>query len=175
MAGADPKEVISLAPQDDLLIPGGSNDQEENGRWNQTAIHKMLYQMIAAAKNNASAATASSSAPTDAFGETPTEEQILVQSLPLLVQGEVEPPELVHKVQPQYPDLARRARIQGKVILEAIIDTMGNVREVRVLRSIPLLDRPALDAVCCWKYKPAMKDGHPVTVFFTVIVDFTLT
>ena len=88
--------------------------------------------------------------------------------------GDVRPPELLLKVQPQYPEIARRARIEGKVVLEAVIDGSGNVVNVRVLRSVPLLDGAATEAVKQWKYRPARQNGRPVKVYFTVIVDFTL-
>ncbi len=70
--------------------------------------------------------------------------------------------------------MARRAKLQGKVVLEAVIGTDGDVEELRVLRSIPMLDKPAADAVCCWKYRPATLDGRPVAVYFTVLVEFSL-
>ena len=93
---------------------------------------------------------------------------------PILVVGDVRPPELILKIQPEYPEMARRARIEGKVIVEAIINAQGDVENVPVLRSIPLLDGAAIAAVKKWKYKPAMQHGRPVKVFFTVVVDFTL-
>ena len=94
---------------------------------------------------------------------------------PVLVDGKkVEPPQLVVKVTPEYPEDARRAYIQGNVILEAIINRDGDVENVRVLRSVEGLDDAAVAAVKQWKYKPAMQDGHPVKVFFTVVVTFTL-
>jgi len=86
----------------------------------------------------------------------------------------VRPPELIVKVTPEYPEMARRARIEGNVILEAIINTSGDVENVRVLRSIPLLDNSAIAAVKKWKYKPAVQHGRPVKVFFTVVVTFSL-
>ena len=96
------------------------------------------------------------------------------QDEPILVVGDVRPPELIVRVQPEYPEMARRARIEGKVILEAIINAQGDVENVRVLRSIPLLDNSAIAAVKKWKYKPAVQHGRPVKVFFTVVVTFSL-
>ena len=94
---------------------------------------------------------------------------------PMLVVGDVVPPNLVTKTVPDYPEEARRHSVQGKVILEAIIDIEGKVENVRVLKSIPELDQAAIDAVKQWKYEPARKDGVPVKVFFTVVVDFSLS
>jgi TonB family protein len=70
--------------------------------------------------------------------------------------------------------MARKARVEGKVILEAVIDTDGSVIDVKVLRSIPLLDKSAIEAVRRWKYRPALQQGRPVKVFFTVVVEFNL-
>ena len=60
------------------------------------------------------------------------------------------------------------------MILELVIDTDGSVKEGHVLRSIPLLDQAALDAVVQWRYQPTLLNGAPVEVIATVIVNFTL-
>ena len=75
-------------------------------------------------------------------------------------------------VDPIYPEAARSARVSGVVILEASIDVQGRVSDVRVLRSIPLLDRAALDAVRQWEYAPALLNGAPVPVIMTVTMQF---
>ena len=81
----------------------------------------------------------------------------------------------VTRVKPQYPEAARKARMQGVVILEAIITKTGDVESVRVLRGLnPLLDSAAIRAVQQWKYKPATFNGRPVPVYLTVTVTFTL-
>jgi protein TonB len=84
------------------------------------------------------------------------------------------PPLRLHDVAPVYPEMARTARVQGVVIIEAVISTTGNVIEARVLRSTPLLDQAALDAVRQWKYTPSLLNGVPVPVVMTVTVTFTL-
>jgi len=66
---------------------------------------------------------------------------------PVRVGGDIRPPNKIRDESPVYPDIAKQARVQGVVILEAIIDPQGNVTNVRVLRSIPLLDQAAIDAV----------------------------
>ena len=73
-----------------------------------------------------------------------------------------------------YPAIAQAARVQGIVIVEAIIGTDGKVRDAKVLRSIPLLDQAALDAVRQWEYTPSRLNGVPVPVIMTVTVNFTL-
>jgi len=75
---------------------------------------------------------------------------------------------------PTYPPLARNARIEGVVILDATIDEYGDVVDVRVLRSISALDRAAIEAVRRWRYAPATVNGLPVRALLTVTVAFTL-
>lgn len=88
--------------------------------------------------------------------------------------GDVKPPQLVKQVDPIYPEAARKARVEGTVIVEAKTDEQGNVVDARILRSIPVLDQAAIDAVKRWKYEPLIIDGKPRKVIFTVTVRFTL-
>jgi TonB family protein len=88
--------------------------------------------------------------------------------------GEVKPPKLVKSVDPVYPEAARKAGIEGVVILEAKADEQGRVGGVRVLRSVPALDQAAVDAVKQWVYEPMLIDGKPRKVVFTVTVRFAL-
>jgi protein TonB len=85
-----------------------------------------------------------------------------------------EMPRKVVDVHPVYPEIARSARIEGTVVLEAVVDTAGRVTQLRVLRSVPLLDQAALDAVRQWRYTPSQYYGRPVSVLMTVTVRFTL-
>jgi protein TonB len=94
---------------------------------------------------------------------------------PLRVGGDVKAPQLVNRVEPSYPEAARKARMEGVVILEAIITANGNVEEVKVLKSVnPLLDAAATRAVQQWKYRPATLNGRAVRVYLTVTVTFNL-
>lgn len=89
--------------------------------------------------------------------------------------GEVVAPALRQRVEPDYPEAARRARLEGTVILSAIITASGAVQEIRVLRSLnPLLDEAAERAVRQWRYRPATLHGRSVPVYLTVTVDFHL-
>jgi protein TonB len=90
------------------------------------------------------------------------------------VGGQIRQPTQLRKVNPVYPSIAQSARVQGVVILEATIGTNGKVKDVRVLRSIPLLDQAAIDAVRQWEYTPTMLNNVPVEVIMTVTVQFTL-
>ena len=93
---------------------------------------------------------------------------------PLYLTGEVRPPERTTFVKPDYPEMARRVRAEGKVILGIVVGRTGEVEMVRVLRSHPLFDQAAVEAVMKWKYQPALQNGRPVKVYLTVIVDFGL-
>lgn len=94
---------------------------------------------------------------------------------PLRVGGEVKAPVLQQKIDPTYPEAARKARMEGVVILEAIITASGSVEDVRVLKSVnPLLDASAVRAVQQWKYRPATLNGRAVRVYLTVTVTFNL-
>ena len=88
--------------------------------------------------------------------------------------GNIRPPRLVRRVEPLYPEIARQARVEGVVILEATTDVYGRVAGVRVLRSLPLLDAAAVDAVRQWIYEPLVVNGRPRPVTFTVTVRFVL-
>jgi protein TonB len=93
---------------------------------------------------------------------------------PIRIGGNVKAPAKIRDVRPVYPPIAQAARVQGVVIIEAVIDPDGNVAEARVLRSIPLLDQAALDAVKEWKYVPTSLNGVPQAVIMTVTVNFAL-
>jgi protein TonB len=93
---------------------------------------------------------------------------------PVHVGGKIKPPAKIKDVAPVYPAIAKPARVQGIVILECTIDPQGRVRDVKVLRGIPLLDQAALDAVKQWVYTPTLLNGVPVPVIMTVTVNFRL-
>ena len=92
---------------------------------------------------------------------------------PLRVGGSIKTPTKIRDVRPVYPPEALAAGIQGVVILEAVIDQGGGVSNVRVLRSIPLLDQAAVDAVREWQFTPTLLNGVPVPVTMTMTVNFT--
>jgi TonB family protein len=93
---------------------------------------------------------------------------------PVRIMGELKPPRLIKLVDPVYPEVAKKARVEGMVILEATTDSDGKVINTRILRSIPLLDQAANDAVRQWLYEPMLIKGKPYGVVFTVTVRFTL-
>ena len=93
---------------------------------------------------------------------------------PLRAGGDIKAPERTFYLAPEYPGVARAAKVEGRVILEATIDESGAVRDVRVLRSDPLFDRAALEAVSRWRYTPTRLNGVAVPILLTVTVTFAL-
>jgi TonB family protein len=101
-------------------------------------------------------------------------EQAVARLQPVRVGGNVRVPTKVKDVKPVYPAVAQSARVQGVVILEALVDEAGNVANARILRSIPLLDSAALEAVSQWHFTPTELNGRPVAVVMTVTANFAL-
>ncbi len=91
------------------------------------------------------------------------------------VGGGVTAPEKIFAPQPRYSEDARKSRVQGVVILQAIVDTMGNIAQVEVLKGLPLgLTESAIETVKGWRYKPATLDGKPVAVYMHLLINFSL-
>jgi protein TonB len=90
------------------------------------------------------------------------------------VGGQVDAAKLIFGPRPEYPPLAKMARIQGKVLLEAIISRDGTIQDLKVLSGHPLLVKAALEAVQRWRYQPTLLNGEPVEVITEVEVNFTL-
>jgi len=82
---------------------------------------------------------------------------------------------LIRKVNPAYPPLARQARIQGSVLLQAEISKSGDIQNLRLISGHPMLAPAAIEAVKQWKYKPYLLNGEPVEVETQVQVNFTLS
>jgi protein TonB len=93
---------------------------------------------------------------------------------PVRIGGAIKPPTKTKDVRPVYPPIAQSSHLQGVVILEAVIGSDGRVNRVAVLRSIPLLDQAAMDAVKDWEFTPTLLNGTPVPVSMTTTVNFTL-
>ena len=84
------------------------------------------------------------------------------------------PPRKIVDARPIYPEIARQARREGTVVMEAVLDPTGRITQLRVIQSVPLLDQAALDAVRQWRYTPTTLGGHPVSVLMTITIRFTL-
>jgi protein TonB len=94
---------------------------------------------------------------------------------PIVPGPDVTPPELLRKVQPDYPEIARQARLSGKVIVRAVINELGQVEDATVLQaSSDLFVDASIAAVREWKYRPALQNGQPISVYFTIVVVFEL-
>jgi periplasmic protein TonB len=93
---------------------------------------------------------------------------------PLRPGGDIQEPRRIRGTVPVYPDLARRAHVEGKVVLECVIDEDGRVTDLRVMSGHPLLADAAKDAVGRWVYTPTRLNGQPVRVILTVTVKFEL-
>jgi len=91
------------------------------------------------------------------------------------VGGQVESAKLIFQPKPDYPQLAKMARIQGVVRLEAIISKDGTIQDLKLVSGHPLLAKAALDAVKQWRYQPTLLNGEPVEVVTEVDVNFTLS
>ena len=81
---------------------------------------------------------------------------------------------ILKKVPPQYPETAKKAHIQGKVILRAVISKDGDVENLQIISGHPQLVPSAIDAVKQWKYRPYLQQGKPVEVETEIDVNFTL-
>jgi periplasmic protein TonB len=96
------------------------------------------------------------------------------RAAPVRIGGKISAPQLVRRVEPEYPALAAAAHVQGIVILEAVVDVEGCVESIRVLRSVHrLLDKAAMDALVQWQYSPLVLNGTPVSFVLTVTFNFT--
>jgi periplasmic protein TonB len=90
------------------------------------------------------------------------------------VGGEIRAPQRLVYVPPVYPPVALSAKAEGEVILEATLDETGAVRDLKVIKSHPLFDRAAIDAVQKWRYSPTRLNGVPVSVIMSITVRFAL-
>lgn len=90
------------------------------------------------------------------------------------VGGNIKPPNKTKDANAVFPPAAQQAGVQGVVILEVLLDEAGKVADGKVMRSIPLLDQAAIDAVSQWEFEPTLLNGNPVPVIMTVTVQFRL-
>jgi periplasmic protein TonB len=104
----------------------------------------------------------------------PKPEVETTKSAPLRVGGDVLMAKLIHKVIPEYPAIARSARISGVVHLVGVIGKDGTVQNLQLVSGHPILARAAMEAVRQWVYKPTLLNGIPVEVVAPIEVDFNL-
>jgi TonB family protein len=99
---------------------------------------------------------------------------LLVKRDSIRIDDDAKGPNLIRKVEPIYPELAKKARVQGKVTLQITVDQEGNVTDASVIKGHPLLDDAAINAVRQWKYSPTFLNGKPISVMAEVSVLFNL-
>ena len=160
----DPTVVEPAAPAAPVVAPSGLQPE--------TALNEITAG--ARSSTGIDAVERSSSAIVDGIGVSELPPPIVSPTSPIRLHSGMAAPRKIRDLVPTYPAMARRARVQGVVILEAVIDVSGRVESARVLRSIPLLDDAALEAVRQWHFEPARLNGQPVPVVMTVTVNFSL-
>jgi periplasmic protein TonB len=99
---------------------------------------------------------------------------VVTRQAPVRIGGQITAPALIHRVNPSYPEVAVRAKVTGMVILEATVGIDGHVEEVRVVRSIALLDNAAIEAVKQWRYSPLVLNGIPCPFILGVTLSFSV-
>jgi protein TonB len=93
----------------------------------------------------------------------------------LRVSQGVQASKLISQPKPVYPPIAKQARVQGQVVLQAVISKTGTIENLKVVSGHPMLTQSALDAVRNWRYQPTVLNGEPVEVETTINVNFSLT
>jgi periplasmic protein TonB len=109
------------------------------------------------------------------IGSTPVAVPKVAAPTRVRVSAGVQQGNLITQVKPGYPAIAKSARIQGAVVLQAEISKQGTIENLRVISGHPMLVQSALDAVKQWRYKPYLLNGEPVPVETTITVNFTLS
>jgi TonB family protein len=128
----------------------------------QLAVLERQIQQLAAARADAAGAPASARSPESTAADGGVRR----------VGGAIREPRKVRDVRPVYPKIAQDSNVSGVVILETVVSAEGNVTDVRILRSIPMLDSAAIEAVRQWQYEPPLLNGVPTAVRMTVTVNF---
>jgi len=148
----------------------------QEGKWFKS--YDRTKQLAAAAKEAGDKAAADAVAAKEKADAIAAKEQAdaaaraKAKAAAVRVGGKIEPPIKMNDVKPVYPAIAQNAGVTGAVIIEATVGADGRVIDAKVLRSIPLLDQAALDAVRQWEYKPTLLNGVAVPVIMTVTINF---
>ena len=148
----------------------------QEGKWFKS--YDRTKQLAAAAKEAGDKAAADAVAAREKADAVAAKEQAdaaaraKAKAAAVRVGGRIEPPIKMNDVKPVYPAIAQNAGVTGAVIIEATVGADGRVIDAKVLRSIPLLDQAALDAVRQWEYKPTLLNGVAVPVIMTVTINF---
>jgi protein TonB len=176
--GAGQHAAESLKAAQDARAALDAELAVQEGKWFKS--YDKTIELAAAAKAAADKASADAIAAREkadaaaAKEKADAEAREKAKAAAVRVGGKVRPPTKTKDVAPVYPAAAKSARIAGVVIIEATIGADGKVIDTKVLRSVPMLDQAALDAVRQWEYTPTLLNGAPVPVVVTVTVNFKL-
>jgi TonB family protein len=174
-SGANRYAAESLKSAEDARAALDAELKVQEGKWLKS--YDKTRELAAAAKSAgekaaADAVDAKQKADVAAKARASVVAKARTARAPLRIGGNIRPPTKVKDVTPVYPAIAKSANVLGEVVIEATIGTDGKVSDAKVVRSIPLLDRAALDAVRQWEYMPTLLNGVPVPVTTMVRVNF---
>jgi TonB family protein len=177
-AGARDYAAPSLKAAEDAQAALDAELKVQEGKWFKSYEKaKELAGAAKAAGEKAAADAAAGKQQAEAVAakeKAEAEEREKAASTAVRVGGKIKPPTKTKDVKPEYPAVAKSAKVAGVVIIEATIGANGKVIHTKVLRSVPMLDQAALDAVKQWEYTPTRLNGKPVPVVMTVTVNFKL-
>ena len=145
----------------------------QDGRWMKS--YNRARELAASAREAGEKAVADATAArerAEARAKAEAEARAKLMATAVRVGGAIRNPVKVKNVTPEYPQIARSTRIGGTVQIEATVGPDGKVADATVVKSVPLLDQAALDAVRQWEYKPTLVKGVPVPVIINVAVTF---
>jgi TonB family protein len=174
---ADQYAAASLKAAEDARAALDAELKAQEGKWFKS--YDKTRELAAAAK------AAGDKAAADAVAGKTAEEAVAIKAkadaavrakamrAPIRIGGHIKAPTKIKDVKPVYPAVAQAARVGGEVTVEATIGPDGKVVDAKVVRSVPLLDQAALDAVRQWEYTPTLLNGVPVPVVMTVKINFT--
>jgi TonB family protein len=146
----------------------------QEGKWFKSYDKtKELAVAAKAAGDRAAADAVAGKEKADAVAAREKADAAKAKMAPLRIGGQIRAPKKIKDVKPVYPAIARSANVAGAVTIEATIGPDGRVIDAKVVRSIPMLDQAALDAVRQWEYTPSLLNGVPVPVLVTVTINFT--
>jgi TonB family protein len=174
-SGANRYAAESLKSAEDARAALDAELKVQEGKWLKS--YDKTRELAAAAKSAgekaaADAVDAKQKADVAAKARASVVAKARTAPAPLRIGGNIRPPTKVKDVTPVYPAIAKSANVSGEVAIEATIGTDGKVSDAKVVRSIPLLDQAALDAVRQWEYMPTLLNGVPVPVTTMVRINF---
>jgi TonB family protein len=168
-AGQYAAESLKAAQDAGAALDAELNAQE--GKWFKS--YDKTKELAVAAKAAGDKAAADAVAAKEKADAAAARAKAKAKMAPVRIGGQIKAPTKIKDVTPVYPAIAQTARVAGAVTIEATIGPDGKVTDAKVVRSIPLLDQAALDAVRQWEYTPTLLNGEPVPVLVTVTINFT--